>query len=215
MSSEQGVMIIGPDTGLKGQVRRCHRLEIRGAFEGDIEAGTVVVHRGGRCLGSLKVDSAEVHGNLEGTVRVRNLISIRSTGSVVGNVQYGSLALEPGGELSAEVRNVPPTVSGDFKLEVKRGRAVRVTLEDLTALDPDDTAEALRFAVAGLAAGSIVLAGSPSRSASAFTQADLAAGHVQFLHDGSAGPEASFDVIVTDSRGATSGAPRTVMVAVV
>ena len=214
MSSEQGVLVIGHDMGVKGQVRNCRRVEIKGAFEGTLNADTVIVHAGGRCLGAINADNAEVFGNLEGEVRIKHLISIRSSGSVVGNVQYGRMALEPGGELSAEVRNVPPTISGDFQLEVQRGRSVRISLADLTALDPDDKAEELRFTVSRLLGGSIVLTGQPSRSTNVFSQADLADGRVLFLHDGSAGSEARFDVVVTDKKGATSGAPRTVKVAV-
>lgn len=207
-------MVIGADTGLKGQVHNCRRIEIRGAFEGELNAGTVVVHRGGRCLGTVHADTAEVHGNLEGVIRIRRLISIRSTGLVTGNVQYGSMALEPGGELSAEVRNVPPTLSGDFSIEVARGKSVRITQADLDAKDPDDSADQLRFTVTRISGGSIVLAGDAMRPVNVFTQADLTAGRVLFQHDGGAAREASFEVVVADSKGATSGAPKAVRVTV-
>ena len=209
--SEPGMMVIGPDMGVKGQIRNCRRLDIKGAFEGDITAESVVVHPGGRCLGSVRAETAEVFGNLEGQIRIRNLISIRSSGAVAGNVQYGSMSLEPGGELSAEVRNVPPTVAGDFQIEVRRGGAAPVTLADLTAIDPDDKPEDLRFSVLRTEGGAVQLDGASIQS---FTQADISAGRVGFRHDGGAGIEASFDVVVTDAHGATSGAPRTVKVAV-
>ncbi|MES0403790.1 MAG: cadherin-like domain-containing protein, partial [Hyphomicrobium sp.] len=47
-----------------------------------------------------------------------------------------------------------------------------------------------------------------------FTQADLERGSVLFLHDGTDTPDASFDVVVADKAGATSGAAQTVKVAV-
>jgi cytoskeletal protein CcmA (bactofilin family) len=215
MSVESGVMIIGADTGLKGLVRNGRRVEIMGAFEGELNAQTVVIHPGGRCLGTLRADNADILGNVEGDVRVRHLINIRASGSVVGDVQYGRIVLEPGGELSARVRNVPPTVAGDFQIEVQRGRSVRISIADVTAYDPDDKAEDLRFAVTRIAGGSIILAGEPSQIVTTFTQADLAAGRVLFLHDGSAGAAATFDVVVSDAKGGSSGAPRTLQVAVV
>lgn len=214
MSSQKGLLVIDAHTSIKGQVRGCHRIEISGAFEGDLEAHTLIVQAGGQCQGSIAAETAEVHGSLEGEIRVKHLIRIRSTGSVTGRVQYGRLALEPGGELLAEVRNVPPTVAGDFQLEVRKGGAVRVTLNDLTALDPDDDAADLRFTVTRTVHGTLWHADAPDLAVSAFTQADLAAGRVQFRHDGDTSPAASFDVVVTDSKGATSGAPRTVAVAV-
>lgn len=209
--SEPGIMVIGPDMGVKGQVRNCRRLEVKGAFEGEVSTEMLVVHPGGRCLGSVRADNVEVLGNLEGQIRVRNLILIRSSGAVAGNVQYGSMSLEPGGELSAEVRNVPPTIAGDFQLEVRRGGSAPVTLADLTALDPDDAPEDLRFSVVRTDGGTIQIG---SAAASTFTQADLASGAVAFRHDGSSGSEASFAVVVTDAKGGTSGAPRAVKVAV-
>jgi hypothetical protein len=48
----------------------------------------------------------------------------------------------------------------------------------------------------------------------AFTQADLEAGRVAFVHDGRSTGLASFDIIVADRSGGTSGAPATVKVAV-
>ncbi len=212
--SEPGVMVIGPDMGLKAQVRTCRRLEVYGAFEGELAGGALIVHRGGRVFGSVVADSADVHGVLEGVVRVKQLINIRASGSVVGQVLYGQLAMEPGANLSAEVRNVPPTVTGDFQILVKKGRSARVTIEDLTALDPDDKPEDLRFTVTRADRGVVVLADAPAQAAGGFSQADLAAGRVLFQHDGGEGQAASFEVIVTDTKGATSGAPRTVSVAV-
>ena len=47
-----------------------------------------------------------------------------------------------------------------------------------------------------------------------FSQADLQSGIVQFRHDGTNSEKASFDVVVADHAGATSGSARTVQVAV-
>ena len=145
---------------------------------------------------------------------VKNLIDIRSSGDVSGNVKYGKLALEMGGNLTAEMRNVPPSVGGDLNLEVGKGRAVPITLQDLTALDPDDAAKDLKFTVTKASNGFVALTASPKRAVSTFTQADLEAGRVSFMHDGSSGNAAGFDIVVADHTGATSGAARTVTVAV-
>jgi cytoskeletal protein CcmA (bactofilin family) len=183
--------------------------------EGQLAAENVLVHEGGRLYGTIRTNSAEVHGTLEGNVIVRNLISIRKSGSVSGNVQYGQLALEAGGNLSAEVRNVPPTLGGDLDLSVQKGRSVRITLQDLTAIDPDDVAQDLVFTVSRSTHGFVSLAGAPARPVSKFTQADLQSGAVNFTHDGTNSPAASFDVAVADHAGATSGGAKTVHVAVI
>ncbi|KAB2851769.1 MAG: hypothetical protein F9K44_00375 [Hyphomicrobiaceae bacterium] len=213
MSASPGVLIVREDTAIKGQIRNCRQIEIYGYVEGEVAAQTVLVHPTGRCYGTIKAESADIHGDLQGDVVVRNLISIRNTGSVSGNVQYGQLSMEMGGSLSAEVRNVPPSISGDLEVTVDRGRSVRITRQDLTALDPDDKAQDLIFTVSNAKNGYITLAAAPSRPVSRFTQADLDGGGVLFTHDGTDTAAASFDVVVADRAGANSGA-QTVRVAV-
>jgi cytoskeletal protein CcmA (bactofilin family) len=208
------VLIIREDTFLKGEIRNGGRIEVYGYVEGDIAGDLLVVQPGGRCFGNVKVDSADVHGTLQGEVSVRNLITVRNNGTVIGNVKYGRLAMEMGGNLSAELRNVPPSIAGDLDLAVDKGKAVRITLQDLSALDPDDAAEHLTFTISQVKNGFISLATDPARPVAAFTQADLERGSVMFRHDGTDTPLASFDVVVADRAGATSGAAQTVKVAV-
>ena len=214
MEDKSRVLIIREDTFLKGEIRNAGRIEVFGYVEGDIAADLLIVQPGGRCFGNVKVDSADVRGQLQGDVLVRQLISIRGTGEVTGNVKYGRLSMELGGLLTAEMRNIPPSISGDLDLSVDKGRAVRITLQDLSALDPDDTAEHLTFTVSQVRNGFVTLATDPARPVDAFTQADLEQGTVLFRHDGTDEPRASFAVVVADRAGATSGAAQTVNVAV-
>jgi len=208
------VLVIGADTSLKGEVRNGGRIEVYGYMEGEVSGDLLVVQPGGRCYGTIKVESADVHGTLRGEVFVKQLITIRTGGSVTGNVQYGRLAMEMGGNLSAEVRNVPPTLAGDLDLAVDKGKSVRITLQDLTALDPDDDAQHLTFTVSRAKNGFVTLLTDPSRPVATFTQADLERGTVLFRHDGTNAANASFDVVVADHAGATSGAAQTVNVSV-
>src|SRR5208282_84457 len=102
-------------------------MEIHGYFEGDLAAEDVLVHQGGTFFGTLKSDRADVAGSVQGEVFVKNLISIRSSGSVNGNVHYGQLAMEMGADLSAELRNVPPRLEGVMDMVVKRGKSAVIT----------------------------------------------------------------------------------------
>jgi cytoskeletal protein CcmA (bactofilin family) len=208
------VLIIREDTFLKGDVRNAGRIEVFGYVEGEIAGDLLVVQPGGRCFGRVKVEQADVHGTLQGDIMVRQLISIRGGGEVVGNVKYGKLAMEMGGQLTAEMRNIPPSISGDLDLSVDKGKAVRITLQDLSAFDPDDAADQLTFTVSDVMNGFVALASDPVRPVATFTQADLEQGTVLFRHDGTDEPRASFAVMVADRAGATSGAAQTVNVAV-
>jgi cytoskeletal protein CcmA (bactofilin family) len=208
------LLVVGPDLVIKGHVRNCQRVEIHGFVEGEVLAKELHIHQGGRLVGRARSENAVVDGTLKGDVHVRDLVSIGRTGDVTGNVRYGKLALEVGGNLSAEVRNVPPELAGDFELSVRRGQSVPITLEDLNAVDPDNTARELVFHVDGLRHGFVAMADAPGVPAARFTLEDLQGGRVSFQHDGSASSVASFDVTVVDAAGATSGPARAVHVTV-
>ena len=214
MSDNRGVLIISEDTVLKGQIKNCKRMEVYGYVEGELATESLIVHQGGRLYGKINADTAEIQGTMQGEVRVQQLITIRASGVVSGNVKYGRLAMEEGAELTAKVRNVPPSVGGDLDIAVNKGRSVRITLDDLSALDPDDKATDLKFTVSNTRNGFVALAASPATPVINFTQADLESGRVLFAHDGTETSTANFDVVVADLAGATSGQPQTVKVAV-
>lgn len=209
-----GLLTIRAGMTLKGNIRNCREAEIDGYVEGEIEADVLRILPRGRFVGTARVGSAEILGDLQGDVRVAKLMTIRSTGSVTGNVRYGQLAMDVGAKLSANVRNIPPALAGDLELTVGRGQSVRIALEDLNAYDPDDTSENLRFTVTRVTNGAVIMIASPGRPITAFSQSDLEGGRVAFAHNGSAAAHASFDVIVQDASGATSE-PQTVRVAIV
>jgi len=209
------VTVIGEDLVIQGEIKGGAQVEVRGRVDGKIDSAHVVIHPGGRVNGTVLADNADVTGTLNGAARIKNLISIGSTGAVQGDVRYGRIALAQGGELSADVRNVPPEITGDFQIAVRRGRSVPVTTSDVSALDPDDTATQLQFTVSNPVGGFLARASAPASRIDRFTQAELSAGDIVFMHDGSASSSSSFDVVVSDSTGNSSGTPRTVQVAVI
>ncbi len=214
MPDNRGVLIIGEDAVLKGEVKSGQRIEIWGYVEGGVSASEVIVHEGGKLFGNVSSDRAEIRGTIQGDVRVQQLIQIKSTGHAAGKIKYGRLSMEEGGELTAHVRNIPPTLGGDLDLTVSKGRSVRITTADLNALDPDDRPENLTFHISNASGGYVALSQALAEPVATFSQADLENGQVYFAHDGSEGEKAKFDVEVSDVSGATSGAPQTVNVAV-
>lgn len=214
MSERDGVVIINKDTAIKGSIRNCKRLEVSGYVEGDVTATSLIVHEGGVFFGTAKAGIAEVSGTLQGDVVVDGLMRIHSSGTVNGNVHYGRLSMDEGANLSAEVRNVPPRVLGDFEITVVRGRSTRITTADISAFDPDDKASDLVFTVSNELQGMVTVTGGSKGRAQSFTEEDLENGRVLFRHDGSSLDTASFDVVVADKSGSTSGTPQTVRVVV-
>ena len=132
------------------RLARWLRLKFMGWSMVELDVGDLVIHPGG------KVDRHHprevifyAHGLLQGEViGSTGLLDIGTTGSVNGEVLcMGQLAMKPkAANLSADVRNIPPTLAGDMKLTVtSRARRSSLTTDDLTAIDPDDEAKDLKF----------------------------------------------------------------------
>ncbi|SOC38296.1 cadherin-like protein, partial [Rhizobium subbaraonis] len=126
-----------------------------------------------------------------------NVITLDNSGftDLAGNAGIGTTtsnnyAIEPG-----VVPNQPPVLTGDLKATVKEGGSYTLTKSDLSFSDPDDGAGGVRFTVSGQSAGKIQVNG---KAATSFTGADLAAGKVTFVHDGSETTKASFKVSLED-----------------
>jgi cytoskeletal protein CcmA (bactofilin family) len=213
--TEQTLTIISKEMVVEGEIEAGNgQVDVYGLVSGQIDVGNLVIHKGGKVIGAIRARNIVTHGLLQGEVTVRGLLDINATGTVNGNIMYGKLAMVEGGELSADVRNIPPTLAGDMKLSVKKGKAVRLTTDDLTAIDPDDDAKDLKFTVSDMKNGYVVSLDKPKVAAKSFTQEELEKGTIVFVHDGKLSLVASFAVSVTDKEGASSGPPRTVNVEV-
>ena len=212
VANNQGIVVVSNDTDIKGDITNCRQIEIHGYVEGNLSVDSIYVHNGGRFMGRVNAENAEINGTCNGEVLVKQLIKIGSSGSVTGTVRYGRLAMDEGAELSADVRNVPPEISGDLNVSVSKGGSVAITTEDLTAIDPDDTAENLTYTISNIRNGFVSNKTAPQSPITTFTQAELEQGNIAFVHDGSLAKSASFDVVVKDDDGATSGAAQTVEV---
>ena len=211
--TEQMQSIISKEVVIEGEVVTTGgQLNVYGLINGHLNVKNLVIHQGGKVVGTTRADNILTHGLLQGEAEIKGLLDIAPTGTVNGHIVYGTLAVKEGGELSADVRNIPPTLTGDMKLTVTRGKAVRLTTNDISAFDPDDKPKNLKFTVSNAKNGRIVCLDRPKIAATNFTQAELEKGVIVFMHDGKQSLFASFDVLVTDKAGATSGAAKTVHV---
>lgn len=212
MSDNQGAAFISRDTVFRGRIKGARIVTIDGYVEGSVTAARVVVNEGGQLFGQVSAGDVDVHGTLQGDVLSRGLLSIGETGVLSGDVQYGAIQIEPGGDLTATMKNIPPRLTGDFEISVNRGRSAQLTPEDVQAVDPDNTADELTFSVLNVTHGHLAYRAEPNTPITTFTQADLDAGKIQFQHDGSAGDGAEIDVSVKDAAGASSASPAKVRV---
>lgn len=99
-----GMVLIGKGTTVVGEVGNCSKVEIQGHLEGSIVADRVIIREGGSIKGGMHAGHAEVCGVVDGEVLVEELLDVRSTGRVIGEIAYGKLAVEVGGDIAGNIR---------------------------------------------------------------------------------------------------------------
>ena len=105
------------------------------------------------------------------------------------------------GGVTDAVGNDAPVTMGDGAISVREGAASTLAVADVSALDPDpdDGPEQLTWRVSAAPEnGRIALAAAPAAAITSFTQVQLAAGEVVYVHDGGETTSDRFELRVED-----------------
>jgi cytoskeletal protein CcmA (bactofilin family) len=98
-------LIVGRDIALSGTINACEKLIVEGRVEANIsDCQEIEITDTGTFKGEAEIDVAEVSGAFEGTLIARELLLVRNTGRVNGNIRYGRLEVERGGQIDGDVR---------------------------------------------------------------------------------------------------------------
>jgi len=88
---------IGTSTKIKGDITSQEDFRIDGQFKGNLTTTSkIVLGERGSLNGIIKCANAEILGKVTGDLIVENLLSIKSSAHIDGNVTVGKLAIEPG-----------------------------------------------------------------------------------------------------------------------
>jgi cytoskeletal protein CcmA (bactofilin family) len=97
-------LTVGPNIKLKGvEITDCDTLVVEGSVEATMDSRVIQISERGSFKGSAEIDIAEIRGEFDGSLTVRQKLVIYSTGKVTGRVRYGKVVIEEGGQLSGEV----------------------------------------------------------------------------------------------------------------
>jgi cytoskeletal protein CcmA (bactofilin family) len=98
-------LIVGPNIKLKGvEITDCDTLVVEGRVEATIDSRVIQISERGAFKGSAEIDIAEIHGDFDGDLVVRQKLVIYSTGKVSGKVRYGKVVIEEGGQLAGDIQ---------------------------------------------------------------------------------------------------------------
>lgn len=103
--SNSSVNVISSGTMITGDVVCSGDLRIDGNIKGNVKSrAKVIIGQSGIVDGDINCKSIEVEGNVKANVTVTDLMSLKSTANLVGNICAGKLAIEPGANFAGNCK---------------------------------------------------------------------------------------------------------------
>lgn len=96
-TTSNNINLIGLGTEIHGDVICNGDLRIDGALIGNISAkGKIVVGETGKIKGEMACKNTDISGIVDGKIIVEELLSLKATAKVIGDMSTSRLAIEPG-----------------------------------------------------------------------------------------------------------------------
>jgi len=93
--------VLATGTTLTGKIETESDFRLDGRVEGEIICkGKIVIGPKGYVKGNITTLNAEIFGNIEGSVRVRERLVLKSTAEIKGDIYIQTLEIEPGAKLN-------------------------------------------------------------------------------------------------------------------
>ncbi len=113
-NNQAGCLTVGEGVILQGTFVVPDSASISGNIEGEITARELILTSTAVIRGKVTADVIDLRGEIYDTLVARKSLFIRSTGKVVGVVQYAEIEIEKGGELQGTMQKIdPPVISAN------------------------------------------------------------------------------------------------------
>lgn len=110
---DPNTLIVGRQISLTGQIAACDKLIIEGRVEASLsDSRFIEISETGMFKGTAVIEDAEIRGRFEGKLSVRGRLLIRGTGKVTGEISYGQLEIECGGQITGTVEAIGDPKAG-------------------------------------------------------------------------------------------------------
>ena len=94
---DMGINRIVEGTSIEGEIRCESNIRIDGTFVGNLTTkGRLVIGPAGRIEGTVNCQNAEIEGLVKGKLYVQQMLSLKGTAKVEGDIFTDKLAVEPG-----------------------------------------------------------------------------------------------------------------------
>ena len=112
---------IGPGTKISGNIETTEGIRIDGEIEGNIVSkGKVVIGTKGKVKGEVNCLNSEIEGVIEGKVFVKELLSLKATSKLFGDIQTTKLTIEPGAVFTGKCQMGGSPVSTEATVQTSK-----------------------------------------------------------------------------------------------
>lgn len=107
-------LIVGRDISLNGDIGCCDHLVVEGTVNAQgFSARRVDILEAGFYAGSAHVQDAVIAGRFEGKITVTGRLTVKSTGRLYGEVEYGTVECEAGARIEGQMNVMTPPVAAE------------------------------------------------------------------------------------------------------
>lgn len=91
-------------TNIEGTINANSDIRVDGSIKGKLFCDAkVIIGPTGKVEGEIRCANAVVEGKFEGTITVKELLNIRETATIQGDIAYGKLIVQPGGTIDGTI----------------------------------------------------------------------------------------------------------------
>ncbi len=91
------INLIGLGTQINGDINSAGDVRIDGTLTGNIKLnGRLVIGPNGKIEGKVVCQNAEISGEIKGTLEVIDMLTLKHTARILGDMVTGKLSIEPG-----------------------------------------------------------------------------------------------------------------------
>ena len=114
-----GTSLIAAGTTLKGDITSNGDIRIDGTLQGNIHCtAKVVIGANGVVEGDVSGQQADIMGKVTGTISVKDLLQLKGSSQVKGNLYAGKLQIEPSASFNGQCHmNTASSLNGSAELE--------------------------------------------------------------------------------------------------
>lgn len=93
----QVINLIAKGTRITGDISSDGDLRVDGEISGNLESkGRLVIGASGKIVGDISCKSCEISGAHQGKIFVAELLSLKASSNITGDITTGKLSIEPG-----------------------------------------------------------------------------------------------------------------------